>query len=128
MKFKSFIILLLVLICLSSCVQETHIKTITFELDARTIENMESIGIRGNMPPLSWNENFQLTDKNGDSIYTATMEINTAQNQLRFKFVKNASEFELENQDNRLIPFDYKPETILYQTKFDSTESQITKN
>ena len=128
MKHIAYTIAFLVLLTCSSCVQETHIKTISFEVDAGSIGNIESLSIRGNMSPLSWDRDFPLTYDKIDSVYTATIEVNTAQNQMRFKFVKNSSEFELEGKDNRTIPFEYKPENILYKSIFDSSESQISKN
>lgn len=112
---------------LMSCVQQTHIKKVTFELDMRKVMEFETVGIRGDIKPLSWQETVGLKDEDRDSIYTATLEFDTASNQLNFKFVINGEEFELEGQNNRVLPFEYKPEELQYNSSFDQKEYSIIK-
>ena len=110
-----------------SCVQQTHIKKVTFVLDMRSVQDFKTVGIRGDIRPLSWQETSDLKDDDKDSIYTTTLEFDTASNQLNFKFVINDEEFELEGQNNRVLPFEYKPEELQYNSSFDQKEYSIKK-
>ena len=112
---------------LVSCVQETHIKKVSFEVNMKGVQNFESVGIRGDIKPLSWQETSLLSDDNNDSIYTSTLEFDTAGNQLNFKFVINGEVFELDGTDNRVLPFEYKMEELIYSTSFDQETFEIIK-
>ncbi|MCA0153913.1 hypothetical protein [Winogradskyella vincentii] len=113
---------------LTSCVQEVHLKTITFKVDMSSIEAPEYVGVRGNFTDNSWNETILLKDQNNDGIYEGTLSKETAVNQIQFKFVNNNDEYELKDSNNRKISFEYKPETILYQAVFNDPKEKITKN
>ncbi|MBO3116449.1 hypothetical protein J4050_06805 [Winogradskyella sp. DF17] len=127
MKLHYYIIILSSLL-LSSCVQKTPQKTITVILDMTTLENPRQVGIRGEYP-LSWEETTYLEDTNGDKIYEGEFTIYTANNGIEFKFVNNNNQFELTDQPNRSLSFEYKPETIIYKAKFDTKEyTTITRN
>ena len=102
----------LLLFCFS-CVQPTTPHAIEVELDMRKVENIQSVGIRGEYPPLSWNEDFALTDPDGDSIYTGSFIMDIPYDDFRYKFVLNGSEFELQGQDNRILNFEGKTELKL---------------
>ena len=121
MKKFSFTTLVfgIVLCLLVGCVQDTHKKTLTISVDMSQQHNFQSVGIRGNLKPLSWEENTPLTDPDGDGIYEVALEMHTASDYLQFKFVKNQDEFELDGKDNRLIKFEYKPQTLSYSAVFD---------
>ena len=112
---------------ITGCVQKTHVKKIYFTIDMRSAGSFEKVGVRGDIKPLSWQESILLTDEDMDSIYTTEVEVNTASNQLNFKFVIDESEFELDGKDNRVLPFEYKEEDLNYSTKFNQVESVITK-
>ena len=118
MKTTQYITVILLILFLSSCVQQCHDKIVTFKVDMRQVEQIESVGIKGNLPPLSRDEILPLTDDNNDGIYEAKITINTAKNQLYFKFTKNG-EVELKNQDNRVLNFKYEQETLTYLAVFD---------
>ena len=51
-------------------------QTITFHLDLKkALQNehsFQSVGLRGSLPPLSWEKTTDLTDEDGDGIYTGT--------------------------------------------------------
>ena len=111
----------------SSCVQKEFEKEITFLVDTNGIENIESLGIRGNFLPNQWRESYPLTDTNNDGIYEVTFKEKTAVYGINFKFVKNGNDYELKDSDNRKIIFEYKPETIIYETTFNNNESKITR-
>lgn len=111
---------------LTSCVQETHLKTITFKVDMRSERTIDNVGVRGNFTDNAWNETLLLEDKDQDSIYEITLSKKTAINQIQFKFV-NQGEYELKGQDNRIIVFEYEPETISYEAVFNTKDSTIIK-
>ncbi|RZN78352.1 MULTISPECIES: hypothetical protein [unclassified Winogradskyella] len=92
-----------------------------------TIKNVKTVGVRGSNLPLSWKETLFLDDKNNDGTYKTTLNLNTANYDIEFKFIKNDSIFELEKQNNRNIVFEYKPESIIYKTSFNNPESKTSK-
>ncbi|RZN79423.1 MAG: hypothetical protein EVB11_12625 [Winogradskyella sp.] len=127
MRIIKLIISLFILVLFMNCVQDTKSKTITLTVDMNGIENVENVGVRGSNLPLSWKETIFLTDEDNDGIYQKTFSINTASYDLEFKFVKNSDFFELENQNNRSIVFEYKPETITYKATFNNQEEKIIR-
>lgn len=127
MKTLKQIVILMTLLLTMSCVQDTKSKTITIMVDMNGIENIDNIGIRGSILPLSWKETTLLTDDDNDGIYKTTFSLNTASYDIEFKFVKNDFIFELKNQKNRNIIFEYKPETIVYKASFDDPDFKIEK-
>lgn len=120
MKYLQRILLTGFLILTLSCVQETHTKTITFKVDMNAIENPKDVGIKGDFTSNPWNETAPLTDDNNDGIYEATFSQKTATNQIQFKFVNEDSIYELQDLDNRILEFKYKPETIIYEGVFNN--------
>ena len=111
----------------SSCVQKEFEKEITFLVDTNGIENIESLGIRGNFLPNRWSESVSLTDDDNDGVYEITFTEKTAYYNISFKFVKNGFDYELKEQDNREIIFEYKPENITYITKFNNAKATIKR-
>lgn len=105
---------------LTGCVQETHTKTIKFKLDMRQVKSSADVGVRGTTKPLSWGKTFYLTDTDNDSIYEGIIELNSANFGIEFKFVNQNDQFELQDQNNRTIKFEYKPETMLYEAVFNN--------
>lgn len=120
-KFKLVLTLFSMLLFLN-CVQKAQPKTITVMVDMNAIEKPTKVGIRGNNP-LSWEETTYLSDENGDGIYEDTFEIYTANYDIEFKFINNNSEFELQDQSNRSITFEYKPEIIIYKAVFNNSKN-----
>ena len=120
-------LLLILLLLLSACVQETHLKTVTFSLDMTELEIVENVGIRGNFTSNPWNETLPLSDKDGNGIFEATFSQKTAINQIQFKFT-HRGEYELKGEDNRVLSFVYEPETIIYKAIFNNkNDIQIIK-
>ena len=124
---KKLVAVLIIAINLLSCVQEEYNKTITFLVDTNGIENIKSLGIRGDFLPTRWSESIPMTDENNDGVYEITFKEKTAIYGISFKFVKNGFDYELKNQDNREIVFEYKPETIIYKTTFNKPENEIIR-
>ncbi|RNC87192.1 MAG: hypothetical protein ED556_07160 [Winogradskyella sp.] len=124
--FKSIYIITIATF-LSSCVQETHLKTFHFKVDMSGIENINNPSVKGQFTTPSWEKAIPLTDADGDSIYEANVEIQAAQFGIHFKFVNN-DEYELQDQNNRFIKFEYEPENFTYEAIYNNSESKITKN
>ena len=120
-------IILVFTIVFVSCVQEEYEKTVTISVNMNGVENFESIGIRGDFLPNRWRETVPMTDGNKDGIYEITFTEKTAVYGIEFKFVKNNNEFELQDQRNRELVFEYKPETIEYYAVFNNKESKIKR-
>ncbi len=129
MKTLKKLLVATVLILFSSCVQDTHLKTIHFKLDMSNVENASEVGIRGSHLPLSWNETTFMKDEDNDGIYEVSITLQSASYNIEFKFVNRNKEFELKDKKNRSIRFEYKPETILYEAVFNlpNAETSILK-
>jgi hypothetical protein len=75
-------------------------KTVTFKVDMsgelKNVEEPGSIGIRGSVPPLSWNKTYPMTDKNNDGIYEATITFQSRKNipALEYKFFHDTAGWE----------------------------------
>ena len=93
-------------ISFASCVQKEHLKTVTFSVDMNGIENVESVGIKGDFTDQPWRQTVPLSDENGDGIYEITFNRETAAYGIEFKFVKNENQVELKGLDNRELVFE----------------------
>jgi len=119
-------LLLGLLVVLSSCVQQEHLKTVTFKVDMSQLENVSNVGIRGQFTSPPWEVTLPMEDKNSDGIYEVTLTESTAQSSVNFKFVNQNDQFELEGKPSRSISFEYEPETLEYQAIFNNeTGNQI---
>ena len=123
MKQLKHVILLSTIILLSSCVQEKHLKTLIFKVDMQHIEHVSNPMVHGQFTSPSWDIGVPLTDIDNDGIYEGKAEIEAAQYSIQFKF-KNNDTFELEGQNNRFVTLEYKPETIIYECKFDNPKGK----
>jgi hypothetical protein len=119
---KKIINRILFVLLFTSCVQEEHEKTITFLVDMNGIDNVGSVGIRGDFTDQQWRETVPLTDEDGDGIYTATLTQKTAIYGIEFKFVNQGFDYELKGEPNRELVFEYKPETIEYIATFNNNK------
>jgi len=88
---------------------------------------VSKVGIKGEFTNPPWKETIPLTDVNNDGIYELTISQTTAVSAVEFKFVHNGV-YELSNQKNRALHFEYKPETLVYESVFNNPEAkQITE-
>ena len=111
----------------TSCVQEEHQKDITITLDMNGVEIKGEVGVRGQFLESNWQTTIPMKDTNGDGIYELVITDKTAKNSVEFKFV-NGKDYELKGAENRMISFEYLPETISYQAIFNNPNAkQITK-
>lgn len=111
------------LIALASCVQKEHLKTITFAVDMNGITVDGVVGIRGQFPTSNWQKTIPMNDPNGDGIYEVTFTEKTAKNSVEFKFI-NGDTYELQGLDNRVLKFEYKPQTIRYDAIFNNPNTK----
>lgn len=126
MKNTTHILILIFALALTNCVQETHLKTVTFKVDMRQVESPSQVGIRGNFTENSWNDTLIMTDDDADGVFELTVEKKTAVNGIQFKFVNAFDQFELQDQNNRRIQFEYEPEIIVYETVFNNPQGKQT--
>ena len=116
MKKYNLILLGLLIILASSCVQKSYKQTVVLMLDVKGIKNIKSVGVRGENQPLNWNSDYKMT-LSKDSLYTATITGETGYLFSEFKFTIN-DDFELKEKPNRRVYFD-KDRTTIYKAKFD---------
>lgn len=86
-------------------------KQVTFTVDASRLEKPQNIFLRGDLPPLSWEKGYPLTDSNGDGVFEVNIEFNSAESKLEYKFT-NANNWEFEGDDNRILWLKSAPKTI----------------
>lgn len=99
----SISVYIIVVLIFSSCVQATYERKVNFNVDMTGIENIQTVGVRGDFEPLNWENDLVLKDTDGDSIYTGSVVLDTPFDYFEMKLVKNGIEFELNGQNNRRV-------------------------
>ncbi|WP_299536962.1 hypothetical protein [Ulvibacterium sp.] len=122
--FKLSFFLVIILGCHWSCVQETHLKTVTFKVNMNSMENAQDVGLRGNFTSPPWEITLPMEDRDQDGIYETTVSKSTAQNEVEFKFVNFNNQYELNCSGNRVIIFEYRPETLVYEATFNEMDGR----
>ncbi|SNR17413.1 hypothetical protein [Tenacibaculum jejuense] len=117
-----------ILFGLTSCVQKQHIKEVTIKVDTKGIQDVKTIGVKGNFTSPRWKVEIPLTDDDNDGVFEAKLTQETAVSSIEFKLVKNNSIYELKGKPNRVLKFEYKPETIVYKVKYNDPEFTIKRN
>lgn len=118
MKYSNIFIIILMLLVATSCVQPTRKIEVNFSVDMRKQTQVDSVGIIGQLPPLSWNKRQSLEDLDGDSIYTGSFTFDIPYDQVAFKFVLNERTIELNGKDNRQVVVKNKT-SVEYKAVFD---------
>lgn len=115
---RNFILIAYTLLLLfaTSCVQETHKRTVVYNLDVSGIKNIKKVGIRGWDAPLSWDTDYPLKEIVKDSLYQVTITGETGRLCCEVKFAIN-DKLELDGKDNRKIYFKDK-DKLIYNAKF----------
>ena len=103
MRNFTIIIILSLLLILSLFLAPFQAKAfqITFRLAVDVPEANCSVGIRGSVPPLSWEKDYPMSDPDGDGIYEATINFKTGKKNVKYKFL-NCGKWELEGNDSRV--------------------------
>jgi PBP1b-binding outer membrane lipoprotein LpoB len=115
---KNLIFLSILTLFVASCVQKSYKRTVVLTLDVSGIKDIQTVELRGEGNPLSWNKDLEMKPIKKDSLYTVSVTAVTGYKFAEIKFVVNGK-FELENQENRRIYFDEKSDTTFYNAKFD---------
>jgi len=117
---KSIITLMLIVISLllNGCVQKSDIRTLVVTLDVSKVKDIQSVGIRGNGKPLSWDTDYPMQEVIKDSLYKAIITINTGYLFAESKSTINGN-FELQDKPNRRVVFDSKKDTTHVHLVFD---------
>ncbi len=82
---------------------------LTFQVDMSNQRGFQTVGIRGNIAPLSWDKDYPLSDPDQDGIYEATIDFKTDKKYVQYKF-KTDLQWELEDSDNRISWFSGAPQ------------------
>jgi putative oxidoreductase len=121
MKHYKLIFAFLYIAFTCSCVQESHLRTVVFQLDVKGIKNIKTVGLRGENP-LNWNSDYEMVIGK-DSIYSATISGETGYLFTNVKFTING-EFELVDKPNRKVYFDTKKDTTFYKAIFNVAKEE----
>ena len=123
MKTLKIITALLCLATMISCVQEEHLKKVTFQVDMNAIDTVGIVQINGDFVSPPWSEPVTMTDNDNDGVYEFTVEQETAKSTVSFKFIHNNT-YELKDQNNRKLQLVYEPEEVTYYAVFDQADGK----
>lgn len=115
---KTILKITAVLILMTSCVQKSYKRVIVISLDVSKVKNIESVGIRGEGKPLSWESDYPMQAVVKDSLYKTVITTETGYLFAEGKCTINGN-FELQNKPNRRIMFDTKKDTTYVNFVFD---------
>lgn len=115
MQNLKLILVGIITLSMSNCVQKSYKHKVEFRLDPGKIKNITKAGVRGNNT-LHWDYDLEMKLDPKDSLYKATVEYDTGYKFVEVKFLIN-DEFELKEQENRRVYFDPIDPTI-YIAKF----------
>lgn len=110
--------IVLFLILMTGCVQKASKRIVVVSVDVSKIDNVKSVGIRGNGKPLSWETDLPMHEIVKDSLYRGIINTTTGYLFTECKFTVNGN-FELQNQANRRIIFDNQKDTTKVNFVFD---------
>lgn len=116
---KTILKITAVLMLMSSCVQKSYKRVVVVTLDVSKVKNIESVGIRGEGQPLSWENDYPMQTVVKDSLYKAVITTKTGYLFIEGKCTVNGN-FELQNKPNRRITFDTKKDTTYVHLVFDT--------
>jgi|APLak6261688831_1056184.scaffolds.fasta_scaffold06426_3 hypothetical protein len=111
------IILLIAILAMESCVQPSYNRTVVVTLDVSASKDIQSVGLRGEGKPLSWETDYPMTEVVKDSVYRAIISTKTGYLFAEYKCTVNGN-FELQEQSNRRVIFDTKKDTTYVDLVF----------
>jgi putative oxidoreductase len=117
MQKNKWILIACLGLSLTGCVQKAYLKTVVFTLRVANKQSVQTVAIRGNDKPLSWNTDIPMLPIKADSLYRGVVQIPTGYTFTEVKFVVNG-EFELQDKANRRVNFS-KGDTTYYDAVFD---------
>ncbi|MCF6128284.1 hypothetical protein L1S35_01265 [Flavobacterium sp. AS60] len=74
---KTIIKTTMLLILMTGCVQKSYKRLVVVTLDVSKVKDVQSVGIRGEGKPLSWESDYPMQEVVKDSLYKAIITINT---------------------------------------------------
>lgn len=100
------------LLAILSCqITKSQSTQVTFKLAIEASEPIKSVSIRGSVPPLSWDSDYEMIDDDGDGTYEASINFDTKKTNVKYRFVANGTQ-ELENSDARRLWFKTTSKTV----------------
>lgn len=106
----------------ASCVQKSYKRVVVVTLDVSKEKNIQSVGIRGNGKPLSWDNDYPMQEVVKDSLYQAIITTKTGYLFAEGKCTVNGN-FELQDQPNRRIEFDIQNDTTYVTLVFNKNKN-----
>jgi hypothetical protein len=106
-------------LCMYACVQKAKNKIVIINLAIPNAKNIKTVGVRGEGSPLSWKKDILLKEVIKDSLYAITGNIITGNLSAQIKFTINDT-FELQNKPNRILVFNTKSDTTIYNAVFNN--------
>ena len=67
------------------------------------IRDKQTVGIRGSLAPLSWEQTFSLSDEDEDGIFTGILSFPSTDTPLEYKYVYGNTTWELSHEGNRRL-------------------------
>jgi len=104
MKNKYYLLAAILFMGFTACVQKAYKRVVVVELTVKGKKDIQSVGVRGNGKPLSWDNDYPLEPIVKDSLYRATITTITGYKFAECKFTVNG-EFELNNKPDRRVEF-----------------------
>lgn len=96
--------------------RNVNLKEIHFQVDMKAelanVQDKSTIGIRGNIAPLSWDKTYFLKNDDNDGIYEGTINFEATDDNLAFKFVHSDVVWELATEENRMINLNKKEQKL----------------
>ncbi|MBX9735136.1 MAG: hypothetical protein K2X37_13860 [Chitinophagaceae bacterium] len=116
MKNKYYLLAITLFIAFNACVQKTYKRIVVVELIVKGKKDIQTVGIRGNGKPLSWDTDLPLAPVVKDSLYRTTITAVTGYKFAECKFTVNG-EFELNNKPDRRVEFN-EGDTTFFKAVF----------
>ncbi|MDG2433823.1 hypothetical protein [Flavobacterium sp.] len=116
MKTKTIVLVLILSLFLTNCVQKTVKRTVVFRLNTANMAEIKKVGIKGKDKPFNWDYATEMKTIQKDSLYELMTTFDTGYNYTEIKFMVNDS-LEFENEDNRRVDFTAS-DTTFYNATF----------
>lgn len=109
-------LLIIIAVCMASCVQKTEKQTVVFEVAVPNIQGkVASVALRGTDAPLNWQQDKVMEYDSIKGVYRASVTYNTGYRFTEYKYVVNGV-FEMQDKPNRRVDFNGKNYTVVHDT------------
>ena len=124
MKNTHLLLIVLIAGLFHSCVQDTTPLTLQIKALPGADTTIKTLGLRGEVDPLSWYSDTMLTGPDDSGYYIGKIVFHIPYRQIEAKLVANGSRFELDNQPGRSITWG-ESDTLVYWATFDQLPEEI---